>query len=345
VELVTFGRGLCMEAISPARPARRLSLSVVIVSFNSGHCLPKCFLDLRAKLPAAEIVVVDNASSDGSLEIASRLGADVVVALPRNEGFGWAANAGVAAATGVIVMVMNPDVSLQEVDVAALSRECDVDQFGLLVPAQIEPRRSGNEATHPVFIDRVWPIELARVLWAPFRSKPILPTRARSDKPGWVAGAIFLVARAEFGVIGGFSESFFLYWEDRELSWRYRLRELPIRRSRSITAVHDGGQSTLAKARPNVAGWNLLGMVEYIAVSRGPRVGRASAEIVANVIWAQALALRAASRVNRSPRAARKSTELGETRGALRRAVASEDGTPARAWPHARRAFAACKHL
>ena len=74
-------------------------------------------------------------------------------------------------------------------------------------------------------------------------------------------------------------------------------------------------------------------MVEYIAVSRGPRVGRASAEIVANVIWAQALALRAASRVNRSPRAARKSIELGETRGALRRAVASEDGTPARAWP------------
>src|SRR5215210_1640876 len=89
----------------------RPRLSVVVVTFNSGddvgRTLPALFEQLA---PQDELVVVDNASSDGTLETVEALAGQAhVVRNSANKGFAAAANAGAAVATGELLVFLNPD--------------------------------------------------------------------------------------------------------------------------------------------------------------------------------------------------------------------------------------------
>src|SRR5688572_16631604 len=86
-------------------------LSIVIVNFNGGRHLGECLASLGAHPPAVahEIVVVDNASTDQSLEAARGRAAVRVIALPRNTGFSAANNAGIRATTAPLVLLLNND--------------------------------------------------------------------------------------------------------------------------------------------------------------------------------------------------------------------------------------------
>src|SRR5881396_1514977 len=84
--------------------------SVIVVSYNSAELLPRCLSAIArgAQSRAVEVIVVDNASRDGSADAARRLGASVV-ALHRNIGFAAANNRALAFARGHFVVLVNPD--------------------------------------------------------------------------------------------------------------------------------------------------------------------------------------------------------------------------------------------
>jgi N-acetylglucosaminyl-diphospho-decaprenol L-rhamnosyltransferase len=86
------------------------SVTAIVVAHDSASVLPACLTALAREGVAA--IVVDNASTDGSADVAARHGARII-AQARNEGFGRAMNAGVAAAATEFCLLTNPDLTYE----------------------------------------------------------------------------------------------------------------------------------------------------------------------------------------------------------------------------------------
>lgn len=203
------------------------STSAVVVSYNSAEYLPDCVRSLLSE-GVAEVVVVDNASSDGSADVARAVDAAVrVVETGANLGFGTGANHGVAVTTGDQVLILNPDTVVEPGTVKALSGALDRDP-GLAV---VGPRIENVDGTLYPSVRRFPELTVAfghaflGLVW------PGNPSTRRyrmldwdHDRPAaevdWVGGACFLVRRSAFDVVGGFDEGYFMYVEDVDLCWR-----------------------------------------------------------------------------------------------------------------------------
>ena len=204
-----------------------MGVAAVVVSYNSAAYLPDCLRSLRSE-GVAEVVVVDNASSDASVEAARTADTTVkVVQSGANVGFGTAANRGVAATESEYVLVMNPDTVVEPGTVKALSEALDRDP-GLAV---VGPRIENLDGTlYPsvrrfpdlsvafghAFLGLVWPRN-------PF-TRQYRMLDWDHDQPAadvdWVGGACVLVRRTAFDVVAGFDEAYFMYVEDVDLCWR-----------------------------------------------------------------------------------------------------------------------------
>src|ERR1700686_2199043 len=118
-----------------------MNLSVVVVTFNSEDCIESCLEAVRRHLPTAELLVVDNASTDATrLIVRSREGV-CLVKNRRNDGFGRACNVGARAATNGYLLFLHPDVMLTEWDFEAIEPLLQSEPFGLIGPA---PRHDGG---------------------------------------------------------------------------------------------------------------------------------------------------------------------------------------------------------
>ncbi len=108
-----------MPPIPPASPAL---FSVVIPNWNGAHHLPTCLNALRRQTyPAIEVIVVDNASSDGSQALVESSYPEVrLIALPENRGFTGACNVGILAADGAFIALLNNDTEVDPGWIAAL---------------------------------------------------------------------------------------------------------------------------------------------------------------------------------------------------------------------------------
>jgi N-acetylglucosaminyl-diphospho-decaprenol L-rhamnosyltransferase len=203
------------------------SISAVVVSYNSAADLPDCLRSLRSE-GVAEVVVVDNASADSSVEVVQRVDPDAgIVQTGANLGFGSAANRGVAVTTGDHVLILNPDTVVEPGTLKALSEALDRDP-GL---AAVGPRLENVDGSlYPsvrrfpdltvafghAFLGLVWPRNPAT------RRYRMLDWD--HDRPAagvdWVSGACVLVRRSAFDMVGGFDEAYFMYVEDVDLCWR-----------------------------------------------------------------------------------------------------------------------------
>lgn len=97
-------------------------LSIVIVSYNTRELLRACLASLRAHAPDAEVIVVDNASTDGSAQmVAADFPEVVLLAQPENRWYCGGNNLGAAAARGRYVLFLNPDTVVQAGAVQAMS--------------------------------------------------------------------------------------------------------------------------------------------------------------------------------------------------------------------------------
>jgi N-acetylglucosaminyl-diphospho-decaprenol L-rhamnosyltransferase len=256
------------------------AVSAIVVSHNSAAVLAGCIEALQAQLSPDELLVVDNASHDGSPTIARALGAKVMIN-SSNPGFGAGCNRGARSAEHELVMFVNPDVRVVAVDRQALGKQLAQRPFGLLAPRAL----SGADGQHPESSLRrslPWPCNVAREALGPVLPRELAQRlSATIDSPGnrsWLSGAALFCARTEFLRIGGFDERLFLYYEDQELSRRYRASGLPLSVTDAITARHARGGSSGAegelRAIPRAA--SALSSVEVVGISNGRRHLRAA---------------------------------------------------------------------
>jgi hypothetical protein len=205
---------------------------------------------------ALEVIVVDNASPDGTAALVrERFPGVRLLALERNAGFGVAANAGARVATGDLLFFLNPDTEVSQGALPrialALESHPDAAAFGF--------RQVDAEGQLQLSLGRTrgFATELARrnVQRRPDRGSPRLA--AALDKllssplpVPWVSGATLLLRRADFERIGGFDERFFLYFEDIDLCLRLRARGGRIYYDPTVTLVHHRGRSAAGATIP-----------------------------------------------------------------------------------------------
>ncbi|MFH1085866.1 MAG: glycosyltransferase family 2 protein [Chloroflexota bacterium] len=201
---------------SPAAPR----LSVIIPNWNGLALLRPCLDALRGQThPSYEVIVVDNASTDGSVAALVREHPEVrVLALPTNTGYAGGCNAGIGAARGAILVVTNNDTEadpawLTELD-AALARhpECGSAASRLMIHRDRTRLHSAGD-----LVRRDGTAD-SRGVWQPYGP----PYDAECEVFGPCGGAA-AYRRELLEAVGLFDESFFMYMEDVDLSWRAQL--------------------------------------------------------------------------------------------------------------------------
>lgn len=220
------------------------TLEAIVVTHDSAGVLPACLGALvRDGVPAT---VVDNASRDGSADLAERLGASLI-RNGRNEGYGRGNNLGIAHATAGYVLVANPDVVLDEGAaaelLAAASRYPDA---GLFAPRIVEP--SGRFFFQP------------RSLLAPYLPNPggRLALPEGDVCAPFLSGACLMIRRDLFLGLGGFDPDIFLFYEDDDLCRRVADAGYALVHVHAAVARHvRGGSSAAARGRVFNARWHL----------------------------------------------------------------------------------------
>lgn len=289
-------------------------VGVVIVSHQSAATLDATL----SALPFAElaaVVLVDNASSDGSPGIGRRAGA-VVVEQP-NLGFGAGNNRGNAELTCELVLFLNPDARLERAALVTLVEylnahpRCAV--VGPLVRSGGQPSYSAGRLTSLAGELRpLLPDPLSRV--GPRRRYP--PAYATSGPVGYVEGACFLVRRSVLAAVGGFDEGYFLYAEELELGQRLRRLGQEVHLCAEAAVEHVMGAST---AGTTLGGepHKVTSMVRYYRRWHGERAART---------WVRAARASWALRVRTGAMPAEHARALG---AAARRALSHPPPPPA----------------
>ena len=217
--------------MSGSRNGSAKTVDVVVVAYNSRATLRACVEPL-ADLPWVGVTVVDNASPDDSASAVARLSVDVITA-PRNGGFAYGCNLGLAGGSAEFVLFVNPDAQIDPGSVAALvdalrddSRLAGVgprtvDESGRLAFTQRRFPRLRSTFAQALFLHRVAPL----ATWSDelIRDPGVYERSGRAD---WLSGCCLLMRREALEAVGGLDEGFFLYSEETDLFRRLAQRRL-----------------------------------------------------------------------------------------------------------------------
>jgi len=232
------------------------AITAIVVAYDSAEVLPACLDALAGE--GARTIVVDNASGDGSREVAERHSARVI-ANARNEGYGRANNIGVAAAETPYVLIVNPDLELRPGAAAALLAAAErYPDAGMLAPRIVEP--SGRVFLQP------------RSLLSPphlNRSGAMVVPEGDACLP-FLSGACLLIRRELYRALGGFDPAIFLFYEDDDLCRRMRDAGHALIHVHEAEARHGRGRSTApSPQRRFKARWHLAWSHRYVAGKYG----------------------------------------------------------------------------
>jgi GT2 family glycosyltransferase len=192
--------------------------SIILVNYNKRDDIVRCLRSvLKTSEPAFEVVVVDNASTDGSADVVEEEFPGVItIRSDTNLGFGAGCNLGVSHASASCLVFLNPDTLVESGWLGPLIESVDSQAVGLatskiLMLDELDRINTCGNTVH------ITGLTLCRGLGAPSSSF------ADEEEVDAVSGAAFAIRRDVFEALGGFDESMFLYMEDTDLSLRARL--------------------------------------------------------------------------------------------------------------------------
>lgn len=242
--------------------------AIVIINYNTRDCLRDCLVSIQTSLATqslatqgdasgaegagTEIVVVDNASSDGSGEMVRADFPQVTLHANRsNPGYGAAANAAIEACDAEYVLLLNSDTLLQPGVVGGLQQYLDRHpQVAIVGPRLHNADGTLQASCYPaptpfnLFLEESLLGRLAARV--PGLRRRYLRTWAH-DAPKavpWVLGAALAIRRDAFLAVGGFDPAFHLYYEETDLCHRLWAAGWQVHFAPVGTIVHLGGAST-----------------------------------------------------------------------------------------------------
>jgi GT2 family glycosyltransferase len=248
-------------------------VSVIIVSWNAREYLTAC-LEHLARQQAHELVVVDNGSTDGSVEMLRARDGLTLIELD-NPGFGAANDAGAERAHGRYLLLLNSDCELDDGALETLADYLDRNpRVGVVGPMLRFPdgRLQRSMGRAPSLLTEL----LQKTLLHRVCSYGSYSPRAyrRERRADWVTAACMLVRSDAFAAVGGFDERFFILMEDLDLCKRIRDAGFEIRYTPRAGAVHHLGGSRKRVGRVTIVEGERSARL-YFAKHHGPRALKA----------------------------------------------------------------------
>ncbi len=235
-------------AVRLDHPAQALGrVTAVIINYNSGPWLKRCLRALKgrnARFPA--VIVVDNASEDGSADELPALPGLSLIRSEQNLGFGPGVNSVLDRIDTEFMLIINPDCLLSPEGLLALVGELDREADTALVSGRIydmsgnEQRGSRRQLPGPRrVLNEVFHFRIGNGVDLTHTPAPTNPTAVEA-----VSGACMLLRTAVFRELGGFDVGFPMHFEDLDLMARLQQAGWRVRLLPSVAISHAGGVSS-----------------------------------------------------------------------------------------------------
>lgn len=230
-------------------------ISVIVVSFNTRERLLACLDALESRVPLPhEVIVVDNASADGSAAaVRARFPGAIVLENTENAGFSRANNQGLRRARGAYALILNSDAEVAAGCVESLAAVLDArPEVGIVGPRTRFPDGRIQVSFGPMLTPRAeW--RQRRLVRGVGRGEPGALREAEAmaateHEPAWVSGSCLLARRQAIDAVGLFDEGFFLYEEDVDLCVRVASAGWRIVFTPAADVVHHLGSSMASGA-------------------------------------------------------------------------------------------------
>ncbi len=238
-------------------------LGVIIVSYNTHQLLRKCLMTLQGvgQEGPLDIIVMDNASTDGSAQMVSSEFPDVrLIAMDRNLGFAQANNRAMSEMSPAEVLFLNPDAIVSPGTITEMRKTLAAYPRAAAVGAQLvseKGRLQPSSFAFPSLWREFW--NFLPELKGVFRVRELASGISRLIPQLWrgsyraiseahqvdsIGGACMLVRSDAFRQVGGFSDRFFLYHEEMELCYRLRQRGWEVWLEPRARVVHFEAQAS-----------------------------------------------------------------------------------------------------
>ena len=233
-------------------------LSIVIVTYNSRAYIDRCLSSLVEHPPAIdhEIVVVDNASTDGTAEDTRQRWTGVrVIDAGANLGFARANNLGIQQTHGGLILLLNPDTIVPAGAIDRLIAALDARSDAAIAGPRLVNADGRAELSFGAMLSPFAELRQKVLVRGGERGLVAVPTYVEglTRQPrdvDWVSGACMLVRRADAEAAGLMDERFFMYVEDVDFCAAVRARGRKVLFAPAAEVLHFRGQSRLTAAAP-----------------------------------------------------------------------------------------------
>ena len=262
-------------------------IAAIVVTYQSAETIADCLTRLRAAEGVAQIRVVDNASTDGTLEIVQRHAlADPrvrFIANPDNPGFGTGCNQGTDDSDAPWLAFVNPDCLVEHDTLARLRAHAQGVPREALLGADLVDEAGVRDAAarrrDPDFAAMLRNADARRLDVAVDDAQTLQPVQA-------ISGALMLLPRTLMQRIEGFDQGYRLHAEDLDLCRRAREAGAFVAVANDVRVVHVRGVSS--RSRPVFVEWHKhRGLARYFRRFEAPRRGALVRLSVYAMIWAR----------------------------------------------------------
>jgi GT2 family glycosyltransferase len=232
----------------------RFDVSIVIVSFNTRNVLRQCLLSVFREVGqlAVQVIVIDNASSDGSADMVEQEFSNVVlIRSDVNLGFGQANNLGFKSALGRYIVLLNSDAFLTEGSLELSVAHMDTNPRAGLGGGRLTGREGSWQPSARMFPTFFNDLIVLSGLAARFPQSRLFgrPDRTWANQEeaaevDWVPGAYSIISAEALAAAGPFDPRFFIYYEEVDLCKRIKQKGYSIWYWPDICVVHIGGESS-----------------------------------------------------------------------------------------------------
>jgi GT2 family glycosyltransferase len=231
-----------------------MDLSIIIPSYNTKDLLDRClesiFSSIKHSTYSVEVIVVDNNSTDGSVEMLNKKYEQVIKVFNKeNVGYGKANNIGIKKSNGTHILLLNSDCKVLNAAIETLfifSKKHDHSFVGgKLLNEDMTPQASGGPFySLPVVFAMLF---LKGDAFHVTRSSP-----KNVQRMDWISGACIMAPKKIFEDVGGFDEGIFMYMEEIDLLYRAKKMGYDVWFNPEAYFVHSGAASAGHKKEPVV---------------------------------------------------------------------------------------------
>ncbi|BAY23083.1 putative glycosyltransferase [Calothrix sp. NIES-2100] len=226
-----------------------ISVSIIIVNYNGIDVLPDCLNSIETFIhtPNYEIILIDNASSDGSPELVAEKYPHIhLIRQSENRGFGAGNNAGAKVATGEFLFLLNSDtILISNILPHLIEVMHSHPEVGIIGPKLLNPDGSLQISVSPALgIKGEYQARQLHQFSQKASNLDLLEQKfQKMQEVDIVVGAAFFVRSSLFHALGGFDENFFMYFEESDLCQRAQNMVYKILYTPHVSLIHLKGYS------------------------------------------------------------------------------------------------------